>query len=96
MSSDQANATRVGSFFYTSSDEENTATGQEPSSTQRLSDAMVTATRGGSLLYASPHETLRREQLACAQLGLEPPGDLFTSCVNALETTFFAIDNPLD
>jgi hypothetical protein len=50
----------------------------------------------GSFFYASSHETVRREQLACAQLGFEPPGGLFASCVTGLQQTFFAIDNPLE
>jgi hypothetical protein len=50
----------------------------------------------GSFFYASPRETVRREQLACAQLGLEPPGALFASCVQGLQQTFFTIDNPVE
>ncbi len=50
----------------------------------------------GSFFYASPRETRRREQIACAELGLEPFGDEFAHCVTNLQTTFFAIDNPLD
>jgi hypothetical protein len=50
----------------------------------------------GSFFYASPRETSRREQLACAQLGLEPPGALFAHCVQGLRSTFFAIDNPVE
>jgi hypothetical protein len=49
-----------------------------------------------SFFYASPRELLQREQVACAQLGLEPGKDEFSRCVKGLETTFFAIDNPLD
>lgn len=50
----------------------------------------------GSFFYAAPHETLHREQTACALLGLDPFGDEFGRCVKNLNTTFFAIDNPLD
>ncbi len=50
----------------------------------------------GSFFYASPRETVRREQLACAQLGLEPPGALFARCVQGLQQTFFTIDNPVE
>jgi hypothetical protein len=52
--------------------------------------------RVGSFFYAWPHEVLRREQLACAQLGFEPPGGAFANCVDGLRTTFFAIDNPVE
>lgn len=58
--------------------------------------ATARLTRVGSFLYASPREALHREQLACARLGLEPPGELFTGCVKSLRDTFFAIDNPVE
>ncbi len=49
----------------------------------------------GSFFYARPGETHRREQIACAALGLEPAGQDFTNCVKSLDDTFFAIDNPI-
>jgi hypothetical protein len=60
----------------------------------RLESEIATSVK--SFNYASAHETVRREQLACASLGLEPPGGDFARCVRNLHTTFFAIDNPLD
>lgn len=50
----------------------------------------------GAFLYASPDELVRREQLACASLGLAPSGSLFARCVRQLRDTFFAIDNPIE
>jgi hypothetical protein len=50
----------------------------------------------GPFFYASGRESVRREQLACAALGLEPPSEAFRGCVHGLESTFFAIDNPLE
>ncbi len=63
-----------------------------------LSRHAVVAQTGsvGSFFYASAHESLRREQLACARLGFEPPLAAFASCVKGLQDTFFAIDNPVD
>jgi hypothetical protein len=50
----------------------------------------------GSLFYASAHERRRREELACAALGIEPTGDAFKACVNDLQNTFHAIDTPIN
>jgi hypothetical protein len=72
------------------------ATGSAPVTTRSSPAENVTATRVGSFFYASPEETLNREQNACALLGLAPFGDEFAHCVKGLQTTFFAIDNPLD
>jgi len=49
----------------------------------------------GSFFYASAGETRRREELACAQLGLEPPNGHFADCVKLLNDNFYAIDNPI-
>jgi hypothetical protein len=49
----------------------------------------------GSFFYARPADTRRREQIACAALGLEPEGNDYHSCVKSLDDTFFAIDNPI-
>jgi hypothetical protein len=48
-----------------------------------------------SYTYASPHENARREQTACAALGLEPTDEAFKSCVKGLSDTFYAIDHPI-
>jgi hypothetical protein len=48
-----------------------------------------------SFFYASPRETRRREEMACAQLGLEPPYGAFASCVELLQDNFYAMDNPI-
>jgi hypothetical protein len=49
----------------------------------------------GSLFYASPQETQRREEEACEAVGIAPPGDDFQACVSDLEETFHAIDTPI-
>lgn len=48
-----------------------------------------------SFFYASPRETRRREEKACARLGLEPPYGAFAKCVKLLNDNFYAIDNPV-
>jgi hypothetical protein len=50
----------------------------------------------GSYYFASPRETARREQVACAALGLSPAGPEFKSCVQKLSATFYSIDHPID
>ena len=50
----------------------------------------------GSYFRASPRETGRREQVACAALGLEPTDGAFKSCVKGLSDTFYAIDHPIN
>lgn len=62
--------------------------------------AAVTAPDGirhpvGSFFYASARESRHREELACAQLGLEPPNGHFADCVKLLQDNFYAIDNPI-
>jgi hypothetical protein len=49
----------------------------------------------GSYYFASPHETARREQFACAALGLSPAQPDFKTCVQQLSATFYAIDHPI-
>ena len=46
-------------------------------------------------LSASNGEVRRREQLACAALGLDPAGGAFQGCVGDLKRTFFALENPI-
>jgi hypothetical protein len=48
-----------------------------------------------SLFYASPRETRSREEMACAQLGVEPPYGAFASCVQLSQHNFCAIGNPI-
>ena len=50
----------------------------------------------GSYYFASPGETARREQVACAALGLSPAEAGFKSCVQKLSATFYSIDHPID
>ena len=50
----------------------------------------------GSYYFASPRETARREQVACAALGLSPADAEFKSCVQQLSATFYSIDHPID
>lgn len=52
-------------------------------------------TASGSFFYAFGHERHRREELACAAVGIEPTGDAFNACVNDLRRTFLAIDTPI-
>jgi hypothetical protein len=54
------------------------------------------AAAAGSYYFASPHETARREQVACAALGLSPAETGFKSCVQQLSATFYSIDHPID
>jgi hypothetical protein len=58
-----------------------------------LSESSVAA---GSFYFASAHEIARREQVACAALGLSPAQAGFKSCVQQLRSTFYAIDHPID
>jgi hypothetical protein len=61
---------------------------------QQGAEPLPTAT--GSLFYASAHERRRREEQACAAVGIEPTGDAFKACVNDLQRTFHAIDTPIN
>jgi hypothetical protein len=47
-----------------------------------------------SFYSAGPHEESRREEMACARLGLNPVDLAFDNCVKDLKDTFYAIDNP--
>jgi hypothetical protein len=53
-------------------------------------------TAGGSFFYASGRETRRREENACAVLGLESADGAFGACVNDLQGIFHSIDTPID
>jgi hypothetical protein len=66
---------------------------QAPAVNQQSAEALPTAS--GSLFYASAHERQRREELACAAVGIEPTSDAFNACVNDLRNTFHAIDSPI-
>jgi hypothetical protein len=48
-----------------------------------------------SYFYASPTEVRRREQEACAHLGLDRADEAFSTCVENLQTNLFETDNPL-
>ncbi len=71
----------------------------QPRSTQSagttINATLPLPTATGSFFYARPTETRRREQIACAALGLEPDGNDYRGCVKSLDDTFFAIDNPI-
>jgi hypothetical protein len=67
---------------------------QQAPVSQQGAEALPTAS--GSLFYASAHERRRREELACAAMGIEPTGDAFKACVNDLQNTFHAIDTPIN
>jgi hypothetical protein len=49
----------------------------------------------GSFFYARAAESRKREENACAAIGLLPGGADFSSCVKSLNDTFFAMDNPI-
>ena len=57
-----------------------------------VSEKLPTA---GSYYRASPRETVRREQMACAALGLDPAAEAFDRCARNLDDTFYDIDNPI-
>jgi hypothetical protein len=63
-------------------------------SARPVSDRIARESVGSFLGFTSPGETARREQLACAQLGLNPAYGAFANCVKDLQDTFYAIDNP--
>ena len=48
----------------------------------------------GSFFTASGHEIRRREERACAAIGLNPAYGTFDACVKSIDDTFFSIDNP--
>lgn len=50
----------------------------------------------GSFTYASPHETARREELACSSLGVALSRNEFNSCVSGLSQTFYSVDRSID
>ena len=52
------------------------------------------AVRVRSYWSASNAEVHRREETACAQLGLEPVGGAFAQCVASLDASLFAANNP--
>jgi hypothetical protein len=64
--------------------------------------AMVTLVREGeprareSYTYSSPREVARRQEMACAALGLELSRPAFNGCVQGLSNTFYAIDHPIN
>jgi hypothetical protein len=66
----------------------------QPSAVSQPSAEALPSARG-SLFYATAHERRRREELACAALGIEPTRDAFKACVNDLQNTFHAIDTPI-
>jgi hypothetical protein len=61
-----------------------------------LTLANAGAARGSIKSYfsTSNRDQFRREQLACAQLGLDPVSGAFDSCVASLRSALFAADNP--
>jgi hypothetical protein len=70
------------------------ASAQQTLVSQHSAEPVPTAS--GSLFYASAHERRRREEQACAAVGIEPTGDAFKACVNDLQKTFHAIDTPIN
>lgn len=84
----------------------------EPTSTQRTATTQANATSQattttegasaeptaapGSFYFASASEIARREQVACAAIGLSPAQGEFKGCVQQLRATFYAIDHPIN
>jgi hypothetical protein len=72
----------------------------EPAPSQATVTAQTTAgeptAAAGSFYFASANEIARREQVACAALGLSPAGAEFKGCVQQLRATFYAIDHPIN
>jgi hypothetical protein len=68
---------------------------QAAATAQSLQTSGPLPTASGSLFYASANTRHRREELACAAVGIEPTGDAFKACVNDLQRTFHAIDTPI-
>jgi hypothetical protein len=68
---------------------------QSPALTATPISALVPPSKG-SFFTVSPHETVRREQAACAALGLSPADSAFKGCVRQLDSTFYAIDHPIN
>lgn len=49
-----------------------------------------------SYYRASPHDYVRREQLACAAIGIDPSQSAaFTTCVKNINHALYAIENPI-
>lgn len=57
--------------------------------------AAPAAKKTRSYFYASNDEVRRREQEACAEIGYDPVGDGFASCVASLQSSLFDADNPM-
>jgi hypothetical protein len=49
-----------------------------------------------SYFSTSPRDAFRRDQLACARLGLDPTGAPFAHCVASLQAGLFSADNPMN
>lgn len=71
-------------------------TGAPPASAATLDAALVTPVDSNQDSYfaSSFNVRHRREQYACAQLGLEPDTGAFTSCVGNLDMEIFAVEHP--
>jgi hypothetical protein len=75
-----------------------TSTAAPESSTASTAARAFAAAPGvaaGSFYFASNGEIARREQIACAALGLSPAQPQFKGCVQQLRDTFYAIDHPI-
>ena len=60
------------------------------------SDRTEAVAGGPSYFYASPRESVRRNRIACAQLGVQPAGPDMERCVVLLTSALAAADNPED
>jgi len=67
-----------------------------PSSRTSQTSAGEPTAAPGSFYFASNQEIAKREQVACAALGLSPAQPEFKGCVQQLRATFYAIDHPIN
>jgi hypothetical protein len=70
------------------------ARAEETSYGSSRSDYPEDTHKSDSIFGPSPAEMDRREQLACAKVGLSPTDAAFDNCVKKMKDTFYAIDNP--
>ncbi|HEX4183973.1 MAG TPA: hypothetical protein VHY34_12020 [Caulobacteraceae bacterium] len=59
-----------------------------------IAETPASAPKIGSYFYASPQEVRRREERACARLGLDPTDNVFGRCVARLSAELLEVNNP--
>jgi hypothetical protein len=66
------------------------------SNTATVMGISANLTASGSFYSAAPYETVSREAVACAALGLSPAQSAFKTCIKDLDDTFYTIDHPIN